>query len=89
MAWKIELDPLAEKELDKLDPQIAKRILSFLHQRLAIQENPRMLGEALKGSHLGDYWKYRVGDYRIIAKINDNDIVILVLRLANRKEVYR
>ena len=89
MAWKIELDPLAEKELDKLDPQIARRILSFLHQRLAIQESPRMLGEALKGSHLGDYWKYRVGDYRIIAKINDNDIVILVLRLANRKEVYR
>ena len=89
MAWKIELDPLAEKELDKLDPQIARRILNFLHQRLAIQENPRMLGEALKGAHLGDYWKYRVGDYRIIAKINDNDIVILVLKLANRKEVYR
>ena len=89
MAWKIELDPLAEKELDKLDPQIARRILSFLHQRLATQENPRMLGEALKGSHLGDCWKYCVGDYRIIAKINDNDIVILVLKLANRKEVYR
>ena len=89
MAWKIELDPLAEKELDKLDPQIARHILSSLHQRLAIQENPRMLGEPLKGAHLGDYWKYRVGDYRIIAKINDNDIVILVLKLANRKEVYR
>ena len=89
MAWKIELDPLAEKELDKLDPQIARRILSFLHQRLAIQVDPRMLGEALKGSHLSEFWKYRVGSYRIIASIKDSEIKILVVRIGDRKEVYR
>ncbi|HPE71595.1 MAG TPA: type II toxin-antitoxin system RelE/ParE family toxin [Candidatus Competibacter sp.] len=89
MAWKIELAPAAIRELDQLDPPIARRILGFLHKRIAPLENPRSIGEALKGPKLGDFWKYRVGDYRIITSIEDNALLILVVRIGNRKEVYR
>ncbi len=89
MAWKVELTPLAEKNLGKLDPQIARRILSFLHSRLAVLDDPRSLGEALKGSELGEFWKYRVGDYRIIGSIEDEKLTIYVVRIGNRRDVYR
>jgi len=89
MAWKIELDPGVERELSKLDPPIARRILGFLRDRLAPLDDPRSIGEALKGSKLGDFWKYRVGDYRIIANIEDNEVRILVVRIGNRREVYK
>lgn len=89
MAWKVELDPAAERELGKIDPQTARRILAFLHSRVAQLDDPRSIGEALKGSKLGAFWKYRVGDYRIIASIEDGALRILVVRLGNRKEVYR
>ena len=89
MAWKIELDPAAERELDKIDQQTARRILAFLHGRVAALDNPRSIGEALKGSKLGDFWKYRVGDWRIIASIEDGALRILIVRIGNRREVYR
>lgn len=89
MAWKIELDPGAVRELGKLDPQIARRILNFLFERLAVLEDPRGIGEALRGARLGALWKYRVGDYRVIANIEDSALTILVVRIGNRREVYR
>lgn len=89
MAWKIELDPAAERELGKIDPPIARRILAFLHRRVAQLDDPRSLGEALKGARLGAFWKYRVGDYRIIASIEDGALRVLVVRIGNRREVYR
>jgi mRNA interferase RelE/StbE len=89
MAWKIELSGLAQRNLKKLDRQVAKRILVFLHGRLARLDDPRSIGQALKGSDLGQFWKYRVGDWRIIASIEDRNIRILVVRIANRREVYR
>jgi len=89
MAWKIDLDPAAERELDKLDPQTARRILLFLHSRVVVLDDPRSIGEALKGSRLGSFWKYRVGDYRIITSIEDSALRILVVRVGNRREVYR
>lgn len=89
MAWKIEFDLAAERELDKLDPQIARRILRFLVDRVAILDDPRSIGEALKGSKLGSFWKYRVGDYRIISSIEDGALKILVVKIGNRREVYR
>lgn len=89
MAWQIEFDPVAKRELDKLDPQIARRLLQFLHTRLAPLEDPRSLGEALHGSTLGHLWKYRVGDYRLIADIQDGRLRILIVRVGNRREVYR
>ena len=89
MAWTVELDPSAEKELDKLDPQQARRILMFLFERLSHLDDPRSLGEALKGSRFNNLWKYRVGDYRIISSIEDHVSRILIITVGNRKEVYR
>ncbi len=89
MAWNIELDPAAERELDKLDPQHAKRILKFLYERVAKMSDPRSFGEALKGSRFNNLWKYRVGDYRIISSVDDKTIQILVVKIGNRREVYR
>lgn len=89
MAWKIEFEPVAERELDKLDPQVARRILTFLHRRVASLDDPRSIGEALKGSKLGEFWKYRVGDYRIISSIEDGALRIFVVKIGNRREVYR
>ncbi|MEK7742973.1 MAG: type II toxin-antitoxin system RelE/ParE family toxin [Elusimicrobiota bacterium] len=89
MAWRIEFDPSAALELGKLDPQSSRRILKFLFERIAPSGDPRRLGSALKGSRLGEFWKYRVGDYRIIARIEDRLPLILVLRVGNRREVYR
>lgn len=89
MAWIIEIDPAAEKELDKLDPQQARRILKFLFDRVAHLDNPRSIGEALKGSRFDTLWKYRVGDYRIITSLEDDVARILVVRIGDRKEVYR
>ena len=89
MKWTIELDPAVEKDLIKLDSQQTKRILRFLFERVAHLEDPRSIGEALKGSRFNTLWKYRVGDYRIISSIEDNVAQILVVRIRNRKEVYR
>ncbi len=89
MVWKIEIEALAEKELSKLDFQQAKRILSFLFDRVAHLENPRSIGEALTGSRLGSFWKYRVGDYRIVTNIEDTTLTIFVVRIGDRKNIYR
>jgi mRNA interferase RelE/StbE len=89
MAWKIELTKTAEKELDKLDPQIAKRILMFLYDRVAPLEDPRSIGDSLTGSKLGEFWKYRVGSYRVVADIQDAKLQILIVRIGNRGKVYR
>jgi mRNA interferase RelE/StbE len=89
MAWKIEFASVADKELGKIDPQVRRRILRFLSDRVAVLEDPRSIGDALAGAEFGEYWKYRVGDYRIIANIDDNKITINVVKIGNRKEVYR
>jgi mRNA interferase RelE/StbE len=89
MIWKVELDPSAERELNKLDPQQARRILQFLFDRVARLDDPRSLGEALSGSRFGSLWKYRVGDYRIISSIEDSTLRILVVKIGNRREIYR
>ena len=89
MAWEIEYDPQARRELRKLDRQVAQRIIRFPGERVALLDGPRSIGEALHGPKLGDRWKYRVGDYRIIADIEDKIVRIYVLRIGNRREVYR
>jgi mRNA interferase RelE/StbE len=88
MAWKIELSQEADRQLGKLDPQIAQRILKFLHERVARLDNPRSIGEALRGSKLGEFWRYRVGNYRLICSIEDKLVIILALRIGHRREVY-
>ena len=89
MAWSIEYDRLVRKQVEKLDPQIQKRIHSFLYQRLAKLDNPRQLGEAMHGSEFGKFWRYKVGDYRIICDIQDQRVVVLVVEVGHRREVYR
>lgn len=89
MAWLIEIDDAAKRDLVKLDRQIARRITAFLRERVAVLDDPRSIGEALKGSRLGEFWKYRVGDYRIIGSIEDSALRILVVKIGNRREVYR
>jgi mRNA interferase RelE/StbE len=89
LAWAIEFDPAAAKELRKLDPVVARRITAFLRERLAPLDDPRSLGDALKGHALGEYWKYRLGDYRVIARLVDQRLVVMVVRIGHRREVYR
>lgn len=89
MAWQIEFDPDALKDLRKLDRPVQVRLIGFLRTRVASLDNPRDIGEALSGQRLGTYWKYRVGDWRIVCDIQDQRIVVRVLRVGNRREVYR
>lgn len=88
MAWKIELARAATRDLNSLDPPIARRILRFLNRRIVQLENPRNIGAPLK-SETGKFWKYRVGDYRIVAHIQDAESRVLVLEIGHRREVYR
>jgi mRNA interferase RelE/StbE len=88
MAWNIEIKPTADKAPGKLDHLVVKRILKFMHGRIAVLDNPRSVGEILSGP-LGDFWKYRVGDYRIICDIQNEMITKLVLAIVDRKGVYR
>lgn len=86
MAWQIEFDPDAVKDLKRLDPAVQARIVDFLKTRLAPMDKPRAIGEALAGSKLGNYWQYRVGDWRTTCDLQDGRIVV---RVGNRREVYR
>lgn len=88
MAWTVELHPDAAKELKKLDRAVTARIVLTLETRIATLDDPRTLGASLKGEHEG-YWRWRIGDYRVVARIEDERIVILVVRVAHRREVYR
>lgn len=88
MAWRIDISKTAEKQLEKLDREVARRITTFL-RRLQALDDPRAIGQALKGSELGEFWKYRIGDWRLICEIHDRRITIEVVRLGNRREVYR
>jgi mRNA interferase RelE/StbE len=86
MAWKIELVPAAERELEALEPAVAGYILDLLHRRLAPHPDPTGFGTLLSGSRLGDFCEYRVGHYRIIVRIEVQSLLILVLRIAQRKD---
>jgi mRNA interferase RelE/StbE len=87
LAWAIELEAQAEKELAKLDRPVAQRILRFLRERVSPLEDPRLLAKPLKGN-LSELWSYRVGDYRLLCEIRDETLVVLVVRIGHRKEVY-
>ena len=86
LTWKIEFDPRARADFAKLDKSIQQRIVKFLRR---LHNNPREYGAALQGETLGNYWKYRVGDYRVIADIQDRKVTVLVVKIGHRSEVYR
>ena len=89
MAWKVEFSEGAKKSLSRLDKQVATRILRFLTERVAVADDPRSLGDALVGSTFGEFWKYRVGDWRLVCSIQDDRVVVYVLKIGNRREVYK
>lgn len=88
MNWTIEDTGTAEAQLRKLDRQIARRILDYLDAKIAPLENPRSRGKALVGP-LGELWRYRIGDYRVICEIQDNVMRILVVETGHRKQEYK
>lgn len=89
MAWRIEISAHAQRQLDKLDPQVARRLTRFLYERVAILDDPYSIGESLHGSELGEFWKYRVGDWRIVCLLEDQRLIVTVVRIGHRREVYR
>lgn len=86
--WRVEFDRKAEKQLQRLGATDRRRVRAFINERLLALANPRALGAALTGG-LSGLWKYRVGDIRIIADIQDDKLLILVVEIGNRREVYR
>ena len=88
MAWNLELSPRAQQQLDKLDKTAARRIAKFLYERVGRLNDPRQIGEPLQGT-LSGFWRYRVGDYRIICTLEHDRLVVLVLRIGHRREVYK
>ena len=83
---KIVLTQKAEKQLRKLENNTAKKILTYLHE-VSLLEDPRSRGKSLTGD-LKSLWRYRVGDYRILCYIEDEEILITVVKIGHRREVY-
>lgn len=88
MAWTVELDARAAKELRALDRPVQARIVRFLRERVAGGDDPRRLGRALKGQSV-PLWRYRVGSYRLVCSIEDERLIVLVVRVSHRRKVYR
>ena len=88
MAWKVEFQKSAAKKLRALDRPIQQRIVTYFRTRVLSADDPRQLGKALTGDK-GGLWRYRIGDYRAICRLEDEKLVVLVLELGHRREVYR
>jgi mRNA interferase RelE/StbE len=89
MAWTIEFSELANKQIDKLDPVVARRILHFLQTRVLPADDPTSFATRLKGPENDGRWRYRVGDFRIIVSFDKNIVTIYVIEIGHRREIYR
>ena len=87
MSWVYRFDERALKELKKLDRQAQKQIIGYLDDRVAGKEDPRRFGKPLK-ANLAGLWRYRVGNYRILCQITDAELLVLVVAVGNRKNIY-
>jgi mRNA interferase RelE/StbE len=87
LAWTLEYEPQARRQLRKLDNQTSRRVIAGL-ELLRDSENPRLRGIAMAGKYAG-HWRYRIGEYRVIARIEDGRMVIVVMTVGHRGEVYR
>jgi mRNA interferase RelE/StbE len=87
LGWTIEIDPQAQRVLRKLGRPMAARILSYLEE-LGKRDDPRTGGEGLTGP-LAGYWRYRVGDYRLICELHDEQLILIVLEIGHRSDIYR
>jgi mRNA interferase RelE/StbE len=89
LVWIIKYTESSSKQLKKLDKQTALRVLDYMDERVAVLADPRSLGKNLKGPKVGEYWRYRAGDIRVICNIVDGQMTVLVIEIGNRREVYR
>ena len=89
MVWTLEFTERSRRQLSRIDRSDRERILRFVHDRLLKLDDPRSLGMALKGSELGSYWRFRVGDYRLICNLKDDLFVILLVEVGHRSAIYR
>ncbi len=85
--WAVEFDDRARRELRKLDERVQQAILRYLRSRIAVAEDPRRFGKPLR-RNLAGLWRYRVEDYRLICRIEDLRVVVLVLQVGHRRDVY-
>ncbi len=85
MTWKIKWEDFAVKQLRKLDKQAEKRIISYLKK--IVLGNPRKQGKPLTGDK-SRFWRYRMGEYRIICRILDDELIVLIIAVGHRKEIY-
>lgn len=85
--WTVEFDDRARRELRKLDASVQQTILRYLRERIAAARDPRQFGKPLR-KNLAGLWRYRVGDYRLICRFEDDRLVVLVLQVGHRREVY-
>ncbi|MHB8654425.1 MAG: type II toxin-antitoxin system RelE family toxin [Terriglobia bacterium] len=88
MLWTVSFEPRALRELEQLDRIAQRRVVRFLQERVAGNRNPRDLGKPLTGD-LAGLWRYRIGEFRIVCRIDDDRLTVLVIRVAHRKDVYR
>jgi mRNA interferase RelE/StbE len=86
--WTVKFTPAADKQLEKMDPSIARSINRYILYRLVEEDNPRRFGNPLTGN-LKEYWRYRIGDYRLVCEIVDHELLIVAVRVAHRREVYK
>lgn len=89
MAWTIEIDAKAKKQLAKLGKPAAQRVITYLENRIAPLENARDAGLAMQGTEFAHLWRTKVGDYRIICEIKDQKLIVLVVEVGHRREIYR
>ena len=88
MIYELKYEAKAVRQIRKLDPATRKLLKSWIEKNLLNTTDPRQHGKALTGT-LGQYWRYRVGDYRLLAEINDTEVVIIIIEIGHRREIYR
>ena len=88
MSFTVKYEERAVKQIRKLDNSAKRLIKSWIEKNLVGTSDPRRFGKVLKGD-LGEYWRYRVGDYRIIAEIVDQEVLIIVVEVGHRKDIYQ
>ena len=88
MTWRVEITERAARQIKSLGPSGAARIRNYLRDRIAPLQNPRQRGKPLRGSELGEYWRYRAGDYRILCELRDDELLVLVIEVGHRRSIY-
>jgi mRNA interferase RelE/StbE len=85
--WSIRFSPEFEKEWDKTDPSVQKKVIHFFDERLKTTEDPKSFAKPLSGN-MKHFWRFRIGDYRVICHLKEKEKIIYLLRIAHRREVY-